>query len=446
MFDGYIRVSQRRDREGPSFQSPDEQWARIQKYARDNRVEVQRQPDEIDVTGSKLRRPVLDGIVERIRTGQSEGVIVAKVDRLSRAKTGDAFQLVERIKEMGGRVGFAELDIDTVSPQGEFALTMWLAMARLQWRGYQDSWEASVRNAIDRGVHVGPTPLGYDRNPDRTLTPNADAEKVRRAFEVAGGAGGVYAARDYLRAALPYGPPRSYKGGEPGVRRRAWTVRRAEELLRNRIYIGEMRSGDFTRRVPELALVDRLAWDLAQPAPRVAARRSPSANVHPLTGIAECGTCGRRLVGGTNNGKRRYVCNAHRDDCSARAIVTAEPLEAIVLAAVRADPPAFDANEMLQRSATVLVKSDELDRMREKRDAYEGLGELGVWRDRVSELEAELEAARLAADRRHWAGPDLSDDMSLEDMRWAFVRAVERCVLAPGRGDVERRVSLRLRR
>ncbi len=117
-----------------------------------------------------------------------------------------------------------------------------------------------------------------------------------------------------------------------------------------------------------------------------------------------------------------------------------------MLAAVRADPPAFDANEMLQRSATVLVKSDELDRMREKRDAYEGLGELGVWRDRVSELEAELEAARLAADRRHWAGPDLSDDMSLEDMRWAFVRAVERCVLAPGRGDVERRVSLRLRR
>jgi DNA invertase Pin-like site-specific DNA recombinase len=447
MFDGYVRVSKRRDREGPSFQSPDEQWARIQKYARDNHVEVRRQPNEIDVSGSKLARPVLDSIVERIRCGESEGIIVAKVDRLSRAKTGDAFQLVEKIKDMGGRVGFAELDIDTVSPQGEFALTMWLAMARLQWRGYQDSWGTSVRNAIDRGVFVGPTPIGYDRNPDRTLTPNADADKVRRAFEIAE-AEGVYACRDFLREALPYGPPRKYAGSEePEVRRRPWTVKKAEELLQNRIYIGEMRSGEDVSRWPELALVDRFLWDLAQPPPRATARVLPTGNLYPLAAIAECGTCGRKLVGGAVNGRRRYRCIAHKEDCSARAIVTAQTLETIVLAAVRANPPVANYDEMLQRSARVLVASDELDQMRGKRDAYKELGELGVWRDRVTELEAELEAARVASDRQHWAEiPDLSDDMSLKDMRSVFERAVARCVLAPGRGNVESRVTLELRK
>jgi hypothetical protein len=104
-------------------------------------------------------------------------------------------------------------------------------------------------------------------------------------------------------------------------------------------------------------------------------------------------------------------------------------------------------DEMLQRSARVLVASDELDQMRGKRDAYKELGELGVWRDRVTELEAELEAARVASDRQHWAEiPDLSDDMSLKDMRSVFERAVARCVLAPGRGNVESRVTLELRK
>jgi DNA invertase Pin-like site-specific DNA recombinase len=118
MFDGYVRVSKRRDREGPSFQSPDEQWARIQKYARDNHVEVRRQPDEIDVTGSKLARPTLDGIVERIRTGQSEGIIVAKVDRLSRAKTGDAFQLVRRSRTWVAGSASPSLTLTRCRPRG----------------------------------------------------------------------------------------------------------------------------------------------------------------------------------------------------------------------------------------------------------------------------------------------------------------------------------------
>jgi DNA invertase Pin-like site-specific DNA recombinase len=429
-YDGYIRVSQTKGRSGDSFISPDTQRTAIEKYAKSKGVEVVVNEPELDSTGSKLERPILDKIMARIRFGESEGIIVATVDRLSRAGLGDAISLVEKIRAAGGKVGFADLDIDTVTPEGEFALNIWLSLARMQWRNYQKTWANARERAIDRGVFVGPTPLGFDRLEDRTLVKNADAEHVRRTFDIVGiGDVGPQMALSYLRHTFP---------------KRQWSVTILEKLLGNRIYIGEVRHGSFVKTFPELAIVDRLTFDLAQ-RERTVKRRTKLIPSFPLVGVATCAACGKGLGAQMYPDGRRYRCRTA--DCTARASVSADALDALVLDAVRADPPTATSSEAAHRFERLTAASQALDQHRATELPPDAPGWMVKgWKEGLREAEEELAIATAAASTTQIAPlPDLHGDLSYGDMRLVFNRAVAKAAVRKGRGPLVDRLELVLR-
>ena len=71
--DEYRRVSQVAGREGDGFQSPELQAKAIEAYAGIHGHAITPNPPELDVSGSKLKRPILDKIIVRIRNGESTG-------------------------------------------------------------------------------------------------------------------------------------------------------------------------------------------------------------------------------------------------------------------------------------------------------------------------------------------------------------------------------------
>jgi site-specific DNA recombinase len=83
--DGYVRVSAVREREGESFISPDVQREKIAAWATTKDHTIVRWHEELDVGGGKLDRPKLNLVMERIRSGETEGIAVAALDRMSRA-------------------------------------------------------------------------------------------------------------------------------------------------------------------------------------------------------------------------------------------------------------------------------------------------------------------------------------------------------------------------
>ena len=85
--DEYRRVSQVNGREGEGFQSPELQSKSIAAYASVHGHTVTPNPVELDVSGGKLKRPILDKIIARIRNGESDGIIVNDLDRYSRGRT-----------------------------------------------------------------------------------------------------------------------------------------------------------------------------------------------------------------------------------------------------------------------------------------------------------------------------------------------------------------------
>src|SRR5689334_21285780 len=65
-----------------------------------------------------LRRPGIQLALERLKDGQADALVVAKMDRLSRSML-DFAGLIERSRRQGWAVVALDLGLDTTTPNGE---------------------------------------------------------------------------------------------------------------------------------------------------------------------------------------------------------------------------------------------------------------------------------------------------------------------------------------
>jgi hypothetical protein len=214
------------------------------------------------------------------------------------------------------------------------------------------------------------------------------------------------------------------------------TITTARRLLANRVYKGEVVSGAMVGLIDPI--VDEILWDFAQHPLNEDAKRKPKA-VYPLSGIATCAGCREGLVGHTSNGQA-YRCTTQ--GCPMH--VKAEPLEELVLGAIRERPPAgLSAADVLRYSVAILAARKELE-------SYVTTVPVGnspeTWVKGRDEREAALARAQIAWDEareKHGEVPDLADP-SLADQRRIFERAVGSLTVARGRGPLPDRVKLKL--
>src|SRR5687768_6393728 len=127
--DIYIRVS-RVGKRGETLISPDDQERRARDLARDKGLKVGRVlPPDLDESGGKLDRPGLQEALRRIESGESGGVIVAWLDRLSR-DSEHALGLVRRITEAGGVIYAPDAPSDWTTPEGELQAGIFFMFAQ----------------------------------------------------------------------------------------------------------------------------------------------------------------------------------------------------------------------------------------------------------------------------------------------------------------------------
>ena len=440
-YDGYVRVSQTAGREGDSFISPAVQREKVEAWAGLHDIGLGQVFEELDVSGGTMQRPELDKALARIASRASGGLIVAKLDRFGR-NAAEADAAIKRIESVGGEVVSVAESFDTRTPIGKAMRRIMLVFAEMELDQRKEEWLVAKRRAVERGVKPGVTPVGYTRQPTGKTTRRgaqemgplvkheSDATHIHHAFELSAGEG-LEAAQAYLRDVFPD---------------RQMTITVVEKILANRIYRGELRHGDVMLHFPELEVVDAITFALAQHAPRQRERRTKLLPAFPLVHIATCGSCGGPLTAQDAQDGRAYRCRSR--DCVDRVHVTAGPLEVMVLDAVKANPPSASTEEMLQRSARVLVASSALDThlaVTPTPGAEDWLRR--AWRDREAELREELAVVHQAADLPYQVElPDLDGELTPAELRMVFERAVERLVVAKGRGPLAERVDLELRK
>jgi DNA invertase Pin-like site-specific DNA recombinase len=110
---------------------------------------------EEDVSsGAKRGRPGLDAAVEAVAMGEADGLIVAKLDRLSRSVAQFA-NLLERFRARGWALIILDIGIDTTTVMGEAMATMAATFAQVERRriGERTRDALAVRKA--QGVRLG---------------------------------------------------------------------------------------------------------------------------------------------------------------------------------------------------------------------------------------------------------------------------------------------------
>ncbi len=472
--DQYVRVSRVGGRSGESFTSPDLQRHQGAAWASSRGVEVAVVHEDLDQSGGKLERPALDALIARIRAGETDGVIVSKLDRLSRLGVADALRLVEQITEAGGSIAAVDLGLDPTTPFGEFGMTIMLALARMERHRMSEAWEHAKTRALDRGARMGPTPFGYTRDDDGLLVPHPKwARAVTRAFKLAADQG-VDPALAYLRKQVP-AYPSDHRPAVPRKRsadHRTWNAFTVRRLLRNRSYLGETRYGDRLVRDSHPALVDRETFERAHPGDEKPQRRPAAA--FPLSGFATCANCGEVLVGGRAGARgqsvRTYRCRASLgswkgERCDSPTNILADRLESYVVEQVKqayekgatsvaaASVSEIDSGiEDVQRELEASER--ELERFAADPTAAELLGQ-AAWTAALRARTERAEAARVEY-REHVATMraadivvppiELLDSLAPEELR-TVLRSVFQTVRvsrgrAHGRGPVGERVEL----
>jgi site-specific DNA recombinase len=310
--DAYVRVSDRAGREGDSFQSPGLQREAIERYAAAHGHTIAAWHEDIDQSGAKMDRPAFGRMMARVETGQTQGVIVAKLDRFARSLTG-ALGALKKLERHGCELISVADNIDSSTPTGRLMRDLILRLAEWELERITEGWSNAQAGALARGAFIGKAPLGLRKMDGGRLEIDPCGPDMTEAYR--------RAARDGLHA---------------GAERLGIPITDARRVFANRIYLGEMRyNGTVVRDACE-PVTDLATWTAAQTEPRFRAGNGE----YPLSQYARCGSCGGPMVGQLqhSHGKtyRRYRCsriNARtKGTCDHGASISAEALEALVRA------------------------------------------------------------------------------------------------------------------
>jgi site-specific DNA recombinase len=433
--DGYVRVSRRLGREGPGYISPRVQREAIERWADYKGVTIAAWHVDEDETGGTQDRPGLVAAVERAVNGDTGGIVSWRIDRFSRYTEGGLRDL-RRLQDRDARLAFVIEDIDTSGPMGRFVYTVMLAMGEYFLETIKAGWVTAKSKAIARGAHIGPTPFGYTRTDDGTLTTDpAAAPIVSEAFAICA-RDGLAAAVDFLRERAPH---------------RTWTTFTARRFFRQRVYLGQVTYGDQVRAGAHNALVSRAIFQAARHQLGSGERVRRPKEDFPLSGVAVCGTCAAHMVGarGGADARRMYRCSRR---CEAPAVTSAVPLEQHVVTFLREafrHPGMRVGGESADISAaeTALLEAEheldafasDLNARRLLRDRYHYHLQQRV--DALEQAREQLHTAMAAAVDSAVVVPDeLWDDLTPAELGDVLRSTLAQVVVNRGRGPLDRRV------
>jgi DNA invertase Pin-like site-specific DNA recombinase len=108
------------------------------------------------------RRPGLAGALDAVATGEVDGLVVAKLDRLSRSLL-DFAGLMERSRNEGWALVALDLGVDTSTPQGELMATVLASFAQFERRLIGQRTKDALAELKASGVQLGrPRLVGDD--------------------------------------------------------------------------------------------------------------------------------------------------------------------------------------------------------------------------------------------------------------------------------------------
>ena len=180
------------------------------------------------LSGTRESRPEFQRMLKDCRDGKIDRILCKSISRFAR-NTVVLLETVRELKGLGVSVYFEEQNIDTMSGDGEFMLSILASFAQKESRSVSENCKWRVRKKFEQGIPTGFGMYGYEvRNGSFTIVPE-EAEVVRRIFRMyLDGMGSVRIMKALIADNIP-----APEGG-------LWNASVIMMILRNEKYAGDL--------------------------------------------------------------------------------------------------------------------------------------------------------------------------------------------------------------
>ncbi|MDD5544704.1 MAG: recombinase family protein [Acidobacteriia bacterium] len=300
---GYIRVSTvKQGEKGVSLQ---EQRDSIERFAKREGLQIVFWFEERE-TAAKRGRPIFNQMINLLRKGKADGVIIHKIDRGAR-NLKDWAEIGE-LSDQGINIHCANETLDLSTRGGRLSADIQAVVAADYIRNLREETRKGFYGRIKQGLYPLPAPLGYlDKGKGQVKVPDpASANLVRRAFELY--ATGRYQLKSLLEELHRLGL-RNRKG-------RKLSMTGLSTILNNPFYTGLIRLHRTGETFPgsHEPLVPQSLFDRVQRILRGKTNARSQRHDFVFRRLLACKLCGHTLTGETQKQHTYYRC--HQTDCS----------------------------------------------------------------------------------------------------------------------------------
>ncbi len=249
------------------FNSLDAQFEASSAYIKSQSHEgwklIRRRYDDGGFSGGSTDRPALQTLLEDIRAGRIDIIVVYKVDRLTRS-LADFARLVDLFDKHGVSFVSVTQQFNTTSSMGRLTLNVLLSFAQFEREVTSERIRDKIAASKRKGLWVGGmVPIGYEAKDRKIKVVENEAKIVRHIFQRYLKLGSINALLKDLQDAGIRTKRRQLSTGETvgDIPFRRGTL---AYLLRNRFYIGEVRYRNEILTGEQKPILDRKLFDAVQ--------------------------------------------------------------------------------------------------------------------------------------------------------------------------------------
>ncbi len=219
--------------------------------------------DDGGISGGHMDRPALQSLINDIKAGLVDVIVVYKVDRLTRSLT-DFAKLVDVFDEHDVSFVSVTQAFNTTTSMGRLTLNVLLSFAQFEREVTAERIRDKFAASKKRGIWMGGTcPIGYQQKDRKLHIIEGEADTVRTIFRLyleKRNASDVKAELDRrgLRSKQQADKQGNPRGGQP------FSTGAIYWILKNPIYIGKIQHKDALYDGEHDAIVDERDWNLVQ--------------------------------------------------------------------------------------------------------------------------------------------------------------------------------------
>jgi len=203
--------------------SLDEQKERMLKLCDYKNYEVYKVYEDAGISAKNMNRPAFQEMIQDIKDGKINKIIVYKLDRLTRS-IKDLEEICTFLEDNNCSLESMCEDINTSTANGKFFIRMLTILAQLEIERTSERTKFGMVGAVKKGHFVGRPPIGYNKVDKKLVINDIESEVIRRIFDL------------YVKGVAANAITKLLN--EEKALNRKWIPTLVDRILSNEIYIG----------------------------------------------------------------------------------------------------------------------------------------------------------------------------------------------------------------